>query len=75
MTTALPSDMAATAFYVLGSAAFLAHLLSMLNSYLKIREMRVKAHIKRRKVTAPMYAVKKKLAGAASSRTPNRPAK
>ena len=72
MTTALPSDMAATAFYVLGSAALLAHLLSMLKSYLKIREMRAKAHLKKRKISAPMYAVKKKLSGA-SSRNPNRP--
>jgi len=71
--TAFPADVAATAFYVLGSAALLAHLLSMLKSYLKIREMRVKAHLKKRKISAPMYAVKKKLAGASSTRTPNRP--
>lgn len=70
--TAFPADVAATAFYVLGSAALLAHLLSMLKSYLKIREMRVKAHLKKRKISAPMYAVKKKLSGA-SSRNPNRP--
>ena len=73
--TALPTDVAATAFYVLGSAALLTHLLSMLKSYMKIREMRIKAKMKKRKLLAPMYAVKKKLSGAASSRNPNRPVK
>lgn len=68
----MSSDVASTSFYVLGSVAFLAHLLSMLNSYLKIREMRIKERMKKRKLTTPMRAVKKKLSEA-SVRNPNRP--
>lgn len=52
---------AAISFFVLGSIAFMAHLISILKSYLKIREMRAKAKDKQKKTEAPLYVSRKKL--------------
>lgn len=68
------AEVAETSFYVLGSAALLAHLLSMLKSYMKIREMRIKALAQRLKQSAPLYHAKMRLTSAALHKV-NRPSR